>query len=156
MFKRNNYMRTSMLSAILLSVVGAVTAMMFPQSRSFAKKMGDQTSEFADRARQRAEDISEDIRGWARPPKKTFSTNVFLLGGALGGLLGAATAFLCTPQSGNELIKNISKRYKRTAQSTEKLLHPTRNSHLNGSKKPKAASSKKSSKKASAVVNEEK
>lgn len=117
MFKTKKTNKGYLLGAISLGIAGAVAALMVPKSRTYAKKLGAQTTTWAGT-------VSEGLKNWTKPKKESHYTPV-LFGSIIGGTIVAAVASLFLSSKPNALLLDLSKKYGQISKNSHPGLSKT-------------------------------
>lgn len=108
--RRNTYIA----SAVLAGIAGTISAFLTPKGRSFAKRLGSQTTNLASK-------FAEDAKNLTKPRSHITSKHLIWTG-LLGGMIGVTTGFLIAPKSREELLTTLSKAYNGTSKKTLRFM----------------------------------
>lgn len=100
--------------AILGSILGSLSAMIISNHKL-------NRSGWAKKARNIGERVFDEVKHWSEPEHNE-GNSIFVKGAFLGLLIGAGSALLLTPKTGNELRKDLIEGYQDIADKTQEIL----------------------------------
>lgn len=106
-----------MMVAALGTVLGSISALLYPNREATLSKMRKKAQGFAERG----ENFFSDLKSLGSEPKRNNTQN-FYTGTILGVLLGASSAMLLTPKSGKQFRKNLTQTYQEVADKTQEMM----------------------------------
>jgi gas vesicle protein len=89
------------------------------RGKSFAKGLGGQTRGWASKARSAVDGARRTVRGWRGEEEEEETTSDFLIGGLVGGILGATAGLLLAPKSGDKLRRDLADAYEDISDRTQ-------------------------------------
>lgn len=94
------------------------------RGRSIAKNIGCHTCDWAGKAKSIVDGATKTVRGWVgeEEEEEEQTTRDLLIGGLIGGVLGAAVALMLAPKSGEDLRQDIADTYDHVSDRTHEFV----------------------------------
>jgi hypothetical protein len=112
--------------AALGTLLGSLIVALYPKRNEIFDVIREQSTDYADKAKQYADLILNGKQAIARN-----TNNSFLKGGILGALLGAGAALLLAPKTGRQLRNQVSQAYNEISDKTEHVVDLFKNNSHN-------------------------
>lgn len=92
------------------------------RGRSIAKDIGCHTCDWAGKAKSVVDGATKTVRGWVGEKEEEEQTSKdLLIGGLIGGVLGAAVALMLAPKSGEDFRQDIADTYEDMSERTHEF-----------------------------------
>lgn len=91
------------------------------RSRSIAKNIGCQTCDWAGKAKSVVDGAAKTVRGWVGHEEEEHTSRELLIGGLIGGVLGAAVALMLAPKSGEDFRQDLADTYEDMSERTHEF-----------------------------------
>ena len=82
------------------------------RGKSIAKSIGCQTCDWANKAKCVVDDATKTVKGWVAEEEEEHTSRDLLIGGVIGGVLGATVALLLAPKSGEDFRQDLADTYE--------------------------------------------